>query len=145
MAQLQATFYQALGERMRNARLAANVSQGKLAKSVGLSRSSVANIETGRQPIYVDALIRVAEQLRIPILKLIPPGSEEMRQANNKELNRLADDKRHWVIRVLHTPGQKKEKNGGEILFGKKTSGRIVKTSARHKSAGPHRETSDTA
>jgi transcriptional regulator with XRE-family HTH domain len=134
---LQGTFYRALGERVRRARESARLSQGRLADFVGLSRSSIANIEAGRQPIYVDALVRVARQLETPVSKLIPSADKEVDAIDNEYLGRLPDDERRFVNLILRrsTPARK-EKDGSEILPGKKASGRTSKTSSRQK--GPN-------
>jgi transcriptional regulator with XRE-family HTH domain len=55
--------------------------QSSLAKKLGLSRSSVANIERGEQTIQLHSLFRVAEVLRVSVSNLIPesPRFEESR------------------------------------------------------------------
>ena len=133
----QGTFYKALGERVRRARQSARFSQGRLADCVGLSRSSVANIETGRQPIYVHALVRIATQLETPISNLIPSADKELDAIDTEELRRLPDVQRRFVNLILNrsTPAQK-ETDGPEILPGKKASRRATKASSRQK--GPH-------
>jgi transcriptional regulator with XRE-family HTH domain len=129
----QGPFYQALGERLRRARQSARFSQGRLADCVGLSRSSVANIETGRQPIYIHALVQIAKQLQTPISKLIPPTGNEM-GAEIDEVSRLPENQRRFVNLVLQksTPDEK-ERDASKIRTGKKASGRSAPTRTRQK------------
>ena len=123
-----------LGERVRRARESARYSQERLANCVGLSRSSVANIETGRQPIYIHALVRIAKELRTPISNLIPPTDKELDAAESEHVKRLPEDERRFVNLILRksTPDEK-EKDGSEILSGKKASGRSPKMGTRQK------------
>jgi transcriptional regulator with XRE-family HTH domain len=126
MALIQGRFYLELGARVRRAREDASLSQEDLAKSIGVSRSSIANIETGRQPIYVEALVRVAEVLKTPILKLIPFHTGDSTDTMNAGLDHLADDQRHWVTRVLMTSANKKEKDETKVFTGKKKGRRAT-------------------
>lgn len=48
------------GERFRAARLNAGMTQTELADALDLSRSSVANIEGGRQGVYAEDVVRAA-------------------------------------------------------------------------------------
>jgi transcriptional regulator with XRE-family HTH domain len=60
-----------LGERVRLARQNADLLQGELGRRVGLSRSSVANIEAGRQDTTVTVLARIAEALGRTVGQLV--------------------------------------------------------------------------
>lgn len=75
MAAPKGVFYKELGKRVSRARKARKLSQEKLAKHLGLSRTSVTNIEKGRQPVDVDVLVKIANQLRADLLDLIPEGA----------------------------------------------------------------------
>jgi transcriptional regulator with XRE-family HTH domain len=134
VAMPQGPFYRALGERVRRARQSAKFSQGRLADSVGLSRSSVANIETGRQPIYIHALVRIARQLETPVSKLIPPSGKELDSFETEELKRLPEDGRRFLNLILRksTPDEK-EHDAPAIFPGEETSGRSAKTRTRPK------------
>lgn len=54
-----------LGARLRTARLSARVTQAELAKVAGLTRSSIANIETGRYTPSVPLLVVMALELQV--------------------------------------------------------------------------------
>lgn len=107
-------FYSQLGARIRAARLKARISQEQLAKSIPMSRSSVANIETGRQPVYVHALMRIATILRVGVPDLIPEGAGNV-EGEAKRLDLVASEQR-WVAGILRKSSHiTKEKNGTEI------------------------------
>lgn len=57
-------FYTELGGRIRAMRTARKVTQDGLAAELGLTRSSVANIEAGRQRFPVHTLVLITEFLR---------------------------------------------------------------------------------
>jgi transcriptional regulator with XRE-family HTH domain len=99
---------------------------------VGLSRSSIANIETGRQPVYIDALARIAKELRTRIADLIPPTDGELAAAESEDVKRLPEVQRRFVNLILGSSGpEKKEGHGPKIHTSKKTSGQAIKSRAR--------------
>jgi len=65
-------FYAAAGARIREVRSKA-VTQEQLAKAVGLSRMSVANIEAGRQKLLLHHAILIAHALGMSLTELVAP------------------------------------------------------------------------
>lgn len=59
------TLYQRLGYALRDQRLKLWYSQADVAKKVGLTRTSVVNIEAGRQRIRLDQVEDFARALRL--------------------------------------------------------------------------------
>lgn len=76
-------FYRHVGVTIRAAREALGITQGELAHVIGLSRTSLTNIELGRQRIFVDQLVEVADALRIPVASLIPERTVETIEDDN--------------------------------------------------------------
>jgi transcriptional regulator with XRE-family HTH domain len=68
-------FYKHIGMTLRGAREALSMTQAELAQVVGLSRTSLTNIELGRQRILVDQLAELANALHISVSSLIPERS----------------------------------------------------------------------
>jgi len=64
--------YEAIGDRIRAARVRARVTQTELGERVGLTRSSIANIEAGRQRAMVHTLLQVADALETSLPELVP-------------------------------------------------------------------------
>lgn len=65
--------YDLFGNRVADARMAANLTQRILGEKVGLSRASVANIEAGRQRVVLHQAIQIAEALGLPsVSELLP-------------------------------------------------------------------------
>ena len=126
MASPQGPFYETLGQRLREARRSAKLTQGDLARAVGISRTSITNIETGRQPLYVHVLMRIAEILGTSPTDLMP--SRLVISAENDlapHLKRLKRSQREWVTRVIETPTMtEKTDDAPTVHIGTTTSSR---------------------
>jgi transcriptional regulator with XRE-family HTH domain len=68
----ESEIYKRLGELVHRHRERMGKSQADLGKDIGLSRASVANIETGRQRIPLHHLYRLARALRVEAHTLLP-------------------------------------------------------------------------
>lgn len=68
-------FYLALGQRIAAARRG-RLTQEDLAQKLGITRTSVINIEKGRQQVLVHTLTDIARALGIPPTALIPSRDE---------------------------------------------------------------------
>lgn len=71
MAEYQ-TFYQELGQRIREARDKCSLTQEALAVKLSLTRTSVTNIEKGRQQLLVHTLVQIARALQVEPETLLP-------------------------------------------------------------------------
>ncbi len=99
--------YRAIGERVRDIRKECGLTQEQLAEQVGLSRPAIANIEVGRQRIYLHDLDRMAEIFRVPLSEMIGEPS-----ANRPELSRasrLLAENRSLKRRILKARNALKE------------------------------------
>ena len=65
------TVKQRVGMRVKAAREAAGMTQEQLAQLIGLTRTSVTNIEFGRQELTVTRLAIVAEMLKLDLADLV--------------------------------------------------------------------------
>jgi len=92
-------FDKALGERIRSAREQVGVKQDQLGQAVGLSRTSITNIERGRQGVQVYLLVRIAEVLGRPVVELLPSLNREVSIPD--KLRELEPSKRAWAHRVI--------------------------------------------
>jgi len=97
MAADQGWFYKELGRRISHARRAKRISQQSIGLAAGLSRTSITNIEKGRQPVDVHALCCIARALQsevnefIPDLPVMPADLPAW----------LKPQQREWVSRVI--------------------------------------------
>src|SRR5262245_12224930 len=67
-------FYVDAGRRIRDARSAANVTQAQLGAAASMTRSSIANLEAGRQRIAIHTLVLIAATLGTDLSELISPS-----------------------------------------------------------------------
>jgi DNA-binding XRE family transcriptional regulator len=73
------SFYLAFGRMLAVARRKRRISQEMLAEELGLSRTSITNIEKGRQPVQLHTLYVIARLLSIDLKELLPsPPSVEI-------------------------------------------------------------------
>lgn len=68
----QVEFYRQIGENIRNGRIRRKLSQDTLAKLVGLTRTSLTNIESGRQHPPLHTFCDIADQLQVTVMDLLP-------------------------------------------------------------------------
>jgi transcriptional regulator with XRE-family HTH domain len=94
-------FYERLGARLREARRRANVTQAGLAQAIGLSRTSVTNIEKGRQPVLVHVVMQLAAALGVQLTDLLPDKSTDATPLEQAEMQHLDLGEQEWVKRVL--------------------------------------------
>ena len=65
--------YDQVAARIKTLREAAGMTQAELAEEIGLSRTSLVNIEQGRQRVMLHQLQEIAEILGVPLLLLVDP------------------------------------------------------------------------
>jgi transcriptional regulator with XRE-family HTH domain len=70
-------FYRRLGARIRDRRRAKQITQEAAAAHMGLTRTSIVNIEKGRQHLAVHQLVRISDLLGCVPGDLIPPSQED--------------------------------------------------------------------
>lgn len=65
-----------LGEKIKRHRKARDLTQSDLAGALGLTRTSIANIEAGKQHTGIDTLYHIAQLLGVDVGDLLPSLSE---------------------------------------------------------------------
>jgi transcriptional regulator with XRE-family HTH domain len=107
--------YAEFGKLVRRHRMRLNLTQDQLADRVGLSRTSITNIEKGRQKVLIHHLIHLAESLQVSPEALLPPIETpqippEIERRMDKDLH---DNEKDWVRRIVGS-GTKGAKPHGE-------------------------------
>ena|SRR2546428_8114211 len=96
------SIYQQLGKRLQELRRKKRLTQSRLAELVALNRTSITNIEKGRQKILVHTLCDLAEALGVHPNQLLPEqvttttASDEPRLPQN-----LSRDEAKWIKTVM--------------------------------------------
>jgi transcriptional regulator with XRE-family HTH domain len=94
--------YVALGRLMRTRRESAGMTQGELARLVGMTRTSISNIESGRQKLQIHTLYDVARALEVPPEALLPTRVDPGPKAVEDRLPPgLTPEEREWAMRLL--------------------------------------------
>ncbi|WP_395015326.1 helix-turn-helix domain-containing protein [Dongia sp.] len=69
------SLYRLFGDRVREIRDQKNVTQEELARRVDLSRTSITNIEKGRQRVLLHQVVEIASALDVNVRELMPAGA----------------------------------------------------------------------
>ena len=101
-------FYREFGDGLRRAREARGMSQTTVATGVGLSRTSVANIERGRQRIALHLLLDFARVLEVEPASLIPQSTDQGVGEVEHQLRELPADYQVSFRRVLRRAQQER-------------------------------------
>jgi transcriptional regulator with XRE-family HTH domain len=112
-------FYAAFGRMLAEMRRKRHISQEMLADELGLSRTSITNIEKGRQPIQLHSLYLIAKLLGTDVKELLPSvggferpdrakglnvSRSEWLQTMNVMLDHAGDDDAHHRTTSSKTP-----------------------------------------
>ncbi len=96
--------YKEFGRLLRKSRSDAKLTQGQVAERVGLTRTSITNIERGRQHVGLHQLFLLAAAVGVQPADLLPSGSAALEELiPERVLRALPDDPqdRDFVARVL--------------------------------------------
>lgn len=93
--------YARLGERVLSARRHRGMSQQQLAERVGLTRTSITNLERGHQKIQVHTLYAVAEALGVDPATLLPQLRGAAGALHEHLSEPLHPEELDWVRRVV--------------------------------------------
>ncbi len=87
--------YQKIGSLIQLQRKLLDMKQHDLARKLGISRGSLANIETGRQSILVHQLYKFAETLDLDPTDLLPPARPPAAKQDLTDVMPADLDRRH--------------------------------------------------
>jgi len=107
--------YEDFGLRLRDARRKAGMTQAALAARVGVSRTSVTNIERGSQHISLHMLFALALALGLKPAQLLPSETTPEEDVTvPRELRVWESDEKamEWMRAIVGTTGQGKNDGG---------------------------------
>ena len=106
----QKTLYIELGKKIKNAR-GTRLSQADLAKASSLSRTSITNIEKGRQHLPLHTLYTIANALEISIGDLLPNQNQFAENAFLENIpNDLRPEELEWIREVASSTTKNKKR-----------------------------------
>ncbi|MGB6298877.1 MAG: helix-turn-helix domain-containing protein [Rivularia sp. (in: cyanobacteria)] len=94
-------FYLEVGNRVRQARQKIGMSQEALASLVSLTRTSVTNIEKGRQKFLVHTLMDLASALQVEPETLLPNKQDNLETELDDLLKNHSLEEQDWVKAVV--------------------------------------------
>jgi transcriptional regulator with XRE-family HTH domain len=106
----QVSFYSLVGKSIREAREKRGLTQKALASLVSLTRTSITNIERGKQKLLLHTLVELAEALKLPPSKLLADAVDPS-SARTDWHEVLRDHPRIeqlWIRAALQGPGKRR-------------------------------------
>jgi transcriptional regulator with XRE-family HTH domain len=99
----QEDLYQAVGQRIRRVREERRFTQAELAELVSLSRTSITNIEQGRQKLLLHTLYDIAAALTVKPSELLPSGrsSVEAEAFEQRLPSDLSNAEQEWIRTIV--------------------------------------------
>ncbi len=101
--------YVEIGKRVREARRNKHLTQERLAEIVSVTRTSITNIEKGRQKVLVHSLYNLAAALGVAIDYLLPEKTVE--KGSYRMPSDLSNEEQKWVKLVMKGGEQYGSKN----------------------------------
>jgi len=96
------TLYQQFGQRLAEFRKSRNMSQQDLADRVGLTNTSIANIEAGRQRVYLHQLLRIATAFGVTLNDIMTaPSSQAWREYVASKEPGISESAAKWIARII--------------------------------------------
>ena len=96
-------FYLAVGKRIRIIRRKCNLTQEDLGRSVSLTRTSITNIERGRQKLLLHTLADIAKTLGVSCGELLPAAPTNADEQLDRALEKHSESERDFVISVVRS------------------------------------------
>lgn len=95
-------FYSNLGEKIKKARTRGpKLSQSALGKIIGLSRTSIVNIENGRQHLQLHTLYQIAQVLKVEPINLFPSSQSEITDLPSSITSQVSANELPAVANIL--------------------------------------------
>ena len=109
----------AIAERLREARKAAGLSQGQVAKLLQMHRPTISEIEAGNRRVSAEELVKFAETYDVTVSWLLDEAAEQLEmddprlQLAARELSKLKPDDLDRLLRLLASMRNSDAEEGG--------------------------------
>ena len=109
----------AIAERLREARKAAGLSQGQVAKLLQMHRPTISEIEAGNRRVSAEELVKFAETYDVTVSWLLGETAEQLEmndprlQLAARELSKLKPDDLDRLLRLLASMRSSDAEEGG--------------------------------
>jgi transcriptional regulator with XRE-family HTH domain len=93
--------YEQIGRTIRVRRKKIDITQEELAQRINLTRTSITNIERGRQKFQIHTLFDIARALDVPPAALLPTVEAQASDKVRDHMRKLRPDEREFAKSVL--------------------------------------------
>ena len=93
--------YNAIGKRIKIARIQSDMTQEKLAEAVDMSPTHLSNIERGNGKVSLAALVNIANVLSVTMDDLLCDNIVKCKPEFEKDIQKLLDDCDEYEIRII--------------------------------------------
>jgi transcriptional regulator with XRE-family HTH domain len=97
----------ALGRKIREKRQANGLTQTELADAISISRTSLTNVELGRQRLLIDQLYKMAEALNARPQELLPQPSDLVSASKDRKSDDAIPESVHRFAERVRSRGGK--------------------------------------
>lgn len=106
-------FYEEVGRRIRDARKKRKpaLTQDELGKLVGLTRTSITNLEQGRQKCLLHTLFEIAAALHVEPAALIPSSKGQLGDLD-RALKHRAPEEKEWIMSAVKAATLARDNHG---------------------------------
>ena len=104
--------YRQFGAQLKQARRKARMTQRDVAERVNLTRTSITNIESGRQHVALHQVFLLAGAIGCEVVDLLPDGDVPIEDLLPPEVVRMLPEdpeQRHFAARIIGKGADKKE------------------------------------
>ncbi|MDU6266344.1 MAG: helix-turn-helix transcriptional regulator [Anaerocolumna aminovalerica] len=93
--------YEAIGVRIKAARLNQNMSQERLAELAGLSTTHTSHVENGSTKVSLPSLVKIANALKVSLDELVCDSVIKSKAIFEDELAKTINDCNEFEIRII--------------------------------------------
>lgn len=107
-------FYEEVGRRIREARLRRRpkMTQQGLADEVSLTRTSITNVEKGRQKLLLHTLADIAKALHVPVASLLPESEGDLNRRLDVALKDRTRSEKIWIKSAISAAEKGRKSDG---------------------------------
>lgn len=127
-------FYKHVGEKIRAAR-GKRLSQEALATAIGLTRTSVSNIENGRQKMLLHTLVDLAAALNVDPARLLPDRHVPPETSGIAALAQLPENERVFIEFAIGIAKREENDHGSQTKKNPRISGGVTEEEQRYAAA----------
>ncbi len=105
--------YERIGKEIKHFREQLNLTQSDLAERIGVTRTSISNLESGRQRVPIDTLFAICEVLRIEPRDILPTIEEARKMQRGFNVDEIKENfdtqSADWILKLIGDPTKERQ------------------------------------